>query len=167
MASALAALRTALAALRSALAAALASVFTGVLLNRSLSRTDLPDRSRRIVELGPPDLARALDHDIGDPRRVDRELPLHALALDDPADDEHLASPTARAGDHHAVVNLDTLLVALKNAHVDIDRITDLELGHRRLHTAFFNNAQQSILHGSFLSGKPSAPGRRRRYRKD
>src|SRR5271157_436672 len=47
VASALAFLVAALAAFRSALAAALASVAATLVVNRSLRRTDLPDRSRR------------------------------------------------------------------------------------------------------------------------
>src|SRR3954453_13393434 len=37
-----------------------------------------------VIQLGATDLARALHHDVGHARRVDRELPLHALALYDP-----------------------------------------------------------------------------------
>ena len=42
------------------------------------------------VQLSPADHGRSFDLDLGDPRRVQRKLPLDALALHDPADGEHL-----------------------------------------------------------------------------
>src|SRR5262249_17600824 len=66
-----------------------------------------PDRfagaAAEIVELGAPNFARALHHDVGHAGRVQRKDPFHALALDDPAHDEHFPRVGARASDHHAV----------------------------------------------------------------
>src|SRR5262245_53364910 len=61
----------------------------------------LADAVAEVVQLRPPHLASALHLDLRDPRRVQREDPLHALALHDPADGEHLVQPLAHACDHH------------------------------------------------------------------
>ena len=81
----------------------------------------------QIVQLGAPDLARPLDDDVGDPRRLKRELALDTLALDNAAHDEHFARSAAGPRDHEAVVDLDSFLVAFENSHVHIDGIADLE----------------------------------------
>src|SRR5262249_10529588 len=87
------------------------------------------DAVAQVVQLRPPHPAGPLHLDLGDLRRVQRERPLHALALHDPADRERLAHPLTAAADHHARVHLRPLLRAFEDALVHVHRVADLEGG--------------------------------------
>ena len=56
----------------------------------------------------------------------------------------------AAAGDHHAVENLDPLLLAFQNPRVHVDRVADLELGNLGLQAALFDQFQDLLAHGWF-----------------
>ena len=49
----------------------------------------------------------------------------------------------AAAGDHHAVENLDALLLAFQNSRVHVDRVADLELGDFGLQAALFDRVRR------------------------
>ena len=113
------------------------------LIDAALLQADgLADAVAEVVELRPAGDARPLHHDLGDPRRVEGELPLHPLALHDAADGEHLAGAGAAAGDHDAAEDLDPLLLAFEDAAVDVDRVADLEHGTSPPETGFFDQVQ-------------------------
>src|SRR6185436_18517903 len=78
------------------------------------------------VELGAAGVGAADDLELGDHRAVDRELALDADLVDDAADRNHLVGRAALAGDEDALEDLDPLLVALDDADVDVDRVTDV-----------------------------------------
>src|SRR5262245_40544986 len=70
----------------------------------------LADAVAEEVELGATDHAGTLHFDLGDARRVQRELALDAFPLHDPPHRERLPRAAAGAGDHDAVEDLDPLL---------------------------------------------------------
>src|SRR5262249_28657151 len=76
---------------------------------------------------------------------------LDALARDDAAHGERLPHAPAPAGDDDAVEDLHALLGTLKDAHVDVDGVADLELGHVFFGRGLLNQGQQAVLHGSHL----------------
>src|SRR4051794_1504343 len=67
------------------------------------------------VQLGAADDAGPLHFHLGDARRMQRELALHAFTLHNPPDRERLPCPAAGAGNHHAVEDLNALLVAFQD----------------------------------------------------
>src|SRR5262249_21134305 len=94
-----------------------------------LTQTDgFADAVAEIVEFRAAGHAGSLDFHLGDFRRMERELALHAFAGNDAADGEHFPGTAARAGDDRSAKNLDSLILAFENSRVDIHRVTDGEL---------------------------------------
>ena len=60
---------------------------------------------------------------------MEGELPFDPFAVDDTADGEHFARAAAALGDHAAVEDLDTFFSPFEDFAMDVDRVTDLELG--------------------------------------
>src|SRR6202521_489901 len=109
--------------------------YAGRRARRSLLVPPLLDAGRlaaqraQVVELGAPHLA-APDHlDAAERRRVQREDALDADAARDLAYGESLAGAAAPPANHHALEDLDPLLVAFDDPHVDTHRIAGAELG--------------------------------------
>src|SRR5690606_12731846 len=89
----------------------------------------LPDAVAQVVQLRPAHLAPADPLDLGDRGGVQREGALDAHAVADLADLEGLADARAGAADHHALEDLDALLLALDHPHVDLDGVPGAEVG--------------------------------------
>src|SRR5690606_31103618 len=83
----------------------------------------------QVVQLGPAHLAAAHHLDLVEGGRQQREDPLDADAAGDLPDGEGLARAAAPAGDHHALEDLDALLLSLFHPHVDADRVSWREFG--------------------------------------
>src|SRR5581483_6689352 len=105
------------------------------------------DTVAEVVELGAARNAAPLDLDLRDFRRVQRELPLDALAGDDAADGEHLAAAAARAGDDGAGEDLNALILAFEDASVHIDGVANGKLWHFGLEARFFDEFQNLLAH--------------------
>src|SRR5262249_49072480 len=107
----------------------------------------LADAIAEEVQLGAADDAGALDLDLGDPRRVERELALDPLPLHDAADGERLTQARAGAGDHHAVEYLDALFLAFENSRVHVHRVADGEVLDLRFEATLFDEGQCLLTH--------------------
>src|SRR5439155_9547779 len=82
-----------------------------------------------VIELGAAHVAFALELDRGDRRRVGLEGALDALARGHLAHGERGIDAAVLLGDHHALVGLDALALALDDADVDDHRVARGELG--------------------------------------
>src|SRR6516165_5073097 len=78
----------------------------------------LAGASAKIEELRPADMPRLHHLDSFDARRVDRECALHADAVRHAAHGERGAGSLAALPDHHALKDLDALLLALDDLDV-------------------------------------------------
>src|SRR3954464_3691941 len=87
----------------------------------------LPDAVPEVVQLRPAHGAAGDRLDLGDDRRVHRERALDADAVADLAHGERLANAGALAADHHALEELDSLLVALHDTHVHLQGVAGRE----------------------------------------
>src|SRR5690606_39176374 len=77
-----------------------------------------------VVELRTAYIATALDLDVGHRGAVQREHPLHSLAVGHLADREGRIQATVAAGHHHTLVGLEALAVALLDLDLDHHRVT-------------------------------------------
>ena len=85
----------------------------------------------QVVQLGATDGALADQLDRVDARGVQREHALHALAVADLANGEGAVHTGVLAGDHDALIGLDTLARAFDDLHVHADGIARGELRDR------------------------------------
>src|SRR6478735_7653988 len=89
----------------------------------------LADALAEVMKLGAADFATVGHFDLRDPRGVQREHALHAFAVGNLAHGESGVHAGAAAGDHDAGEDLDPLLVAFLHAAMDLNAVTDVELG--------------------------------------
>src|SRR5436190_21491190 len=78
----------------------------------------LPAEIAQVVQLGPADVAQAIDLDLADDRRVHRERALDADAEAHLADRERLAHAAALPADDHALEDQESLARPLADAHL-------------------------------------------------
>src|SRR5262245_44870533 len=96
---------------------------------------------------------------------MDREDSFDSLALDDAADGKHLIDARAATRDHAAGKHLDALLLAFKDALVDIDLVANLELRDFRLLGGLLHQGHQAVFHvysplsSRFLGAGPPVRG--------
>ena len=84
---------------------------------------------------------------------MQRKLPLHAFARDDPAHGEHLAAARPAAGDDHAVEDLDAFLLSFEDARVNVDGVADGECVWLGLEARGFDMGKDLLAHGMLLWG--------------
>src|SRR5205085_2258848 len=110
-------------------------------------------QSAQIIQLGPPNLARAHHIDMVNHLGVYREDPLHALAEADLAHRDALAHAGAVACNDGALKGLEPFLVAFLNLDVDFDGVSGPEggdgVGPFVLVDEFL---QERVLHGNVLN---------------
>jgi len=99
----------------------------------------LADAVAEIVETGAADAAAFHDFDLGDLWSVDWEDPFDAFAVADFADGEGLADALAFPGDDDACEELDAFFAAFEDSGVDLDGVTDAEVGDVGLHLFALN----------------------------
>lgn len=132
----------------------------GFYLGLALAQTSgLPNAVAEIVELGAARSTGALNFDLGDLRRVEREDALDAFTLNDAADSKRFADTAAFARYDRTREDLGPLLLPFKDALVDVNNVTDLKLRGAGLEAARFRDADQSRFHGR-LPSCPAQPGR-------
>ena len=91
-------------------------------------RRALAEALAQIGQLGAADRAFALDFHLVHARRVQRENALHAFAVADAADGEHLVQPATAPANDHAGKNLDALFVAFDHFGVHAHGIAHREI---------------------------------------
>src|SRR5438270_3329865 len=91
----------------------------------------LTGAAAQIIELGPPDYAAAHHFDRRDPRRIEREDALHALAVGNLAQGKVRVDAGVFARDANAFEGLDALALALHDPEHHAHRISRLEFRHR------------------------------------
>lgn len=94
-----------------------------------LDTSTLTATTTEVVQLGTTYVTNAVYLDAVDEGRVHREDTLYADAIGDLTYGKALIDALTGDTDHIALEDLDTCLVALRNAIVDRDRITALECG--------------------------------------
>src|SRR5690606_15575541 len=92
----------------------------------------LADAVAKVIQPRAPHNALAVDLDLFDVRRIDRENTFDAFAIRNAADGESLTDSGPAPGNHDSRENLDPLLVALAHARVDTDAVAHLERGKIR-----------------------------------
>src|SRR5436305_9852800 len=128
---------------------------SGLFLRGSLSVAEadgLADAIAQVIQLRTARHATALDVDLGDLRRVQRELSLDAFARDDPTDGEHLAAAAARATDDGATEDLNSLILAFENSRMHIDGVANRDFWRLGLQARFFDQYQNVLAHGNASS---------------
>ncbi len=113
-------------------------------------RGTLADALAEVGELGAADTAGALHLHLVHARGVRGENALHAFAVADAADGEHLVQPVAAAPDDDARENLDAFLLAFHDLGVDAHAVANGEL-HRFFAVLFLLNFIQYCLVHKFL----------------
>src|SRR5213079_2480806 len=83
----------------------------------------------QVGNLGAAGGALALHLDLVNPWGMEREDALHAFAVADATDGEHLVQPMPAPPNHHAGENLDALFVAFHDFGVDADAVAHPEAG--------------------------------------
>src|SRR4051812_2513880 len=78
---------------------------------------------------------------------MQRKLPLDAFSRHDPTNGEHLAGAAARAADHRACENLNSLVLAFENPRVHIDGVADGEFGRLALEARFLYELENVLAH--------------------
>jgi hypothetical protein len=99
----------------------------------------LTDAVAEVMEAGTTDAAAFHDFDLGDFWGVDWEDPFDAFAVADFADGEGLADALAFTGDDDACEELDAFFAAFEDSGVDLDGVTDAEVGDVGLHLFALN----------------------------
>lgn len=98
---------------------------SAVLLGQSYS---LAGAFSKVVKFRAFSFAAAQRSDVEHIRTIQRESALDTFVVDDSANCEHLVYSPAFAGNNSAGEDLDTLLAALDDSAMDIDRITYFEM---------------------------------------
>ena len=78
----------------------------------------------KIIQSGAANATLLLHFDFCDPRRMEGEYTLHALAVGDSAHGECFVKSAAFAANHYASEYLDSLLVPLHNPGMNADAVT-------------------------------------------
>src|SRR6185437_14107113 len=91
----------------------------------------------QVIELRAADVAPALDGDVADGGAVGLEHALHTLAVRHLAHREGGIQAAVAAGDHHALIGLDALAVALDDLHLHDHGVARLEIRHLAGHALF------------------------------
>src|SRR5690242_5531391 len=104
----------------------------------------------QVVELGTPYAAAALDGDLADRRAVGLEGPLDPLAVGDLAHRERGIEAAVAARDHHALVGLHALAVALDHLHLHDHGIARLEIRDLAGHALLLDFLDDSV-HVTYL----------------
>ena len=99
-------------------------LFGGFHLHRALANP-----VAEVVELGATNLATGNHLDLGDAGAVDGVDPLDAGSVGNFTDGEGLVHTAATFGEDDALENLDPLLAAFDHSVVNLDGITDIEVG--------------------------------------
>ena len=92
----------------------------------------------QVEELGAAHFAAALHLDGGHLRAVDHEHPFNADALEDPAHGDGFVHAAVALGDHHTLVGLNTLFVALTDAHAHLHGVAHIDVRKIRFDLTLF-----------------------------
>ena len=97
----------------------------------------------QIEKFGATHLAAALHLDGGHLGAVDHEHPLHADALEDAAHGDGFVHAAVALGDHHTLIGLNALFVALTDADAHLDGVAHINVRKIGLDLTFFKGAHQ------------------------
>jgi hypothetical protein len=107
----------------------------------------LADATPQEVQLGSADDSAALHFNLLDAWAMDGELSFDTFSSNDSAYGEHLPAAGPTTTDDNSGEDLDAFLVSLQDLQMDIDSVTDIELGWVLFEGGLFDQIHDGLRH--------------------